>query len=107
VVKPVDGYGGLGVMIGPRATELDIARMRALISEQPERWIAQETVMLSTHPTFDGGRLRPRHVDLRVFVYYGAQPVVAPAALTRVAPRGSLVVNSSRGGGGKDTWLSR
>jgi carboxylate-amine ligase len=107
VVKPVDGYGGLGVMIGPRATELEIATMRGLISEQPERWIAQETVMLSTHPTFDGGRLRPRHVDLRVFVYYGAQPVVAPAALTRVAPRGSLVVNSSRGGGGKDTWLSR
>lgn len=107
VVKPVDGYGGLGVMIGPRATERDISRMRALISEQPERWIAQETVMLSTHPTFDGGRLRPRHVDLRVFVYYGAQPVVAPAALTRVAPEGSLVVNSSRGGGGKDTWLAR
>jgi carboxylate-amine ligase len=107
VVKPVDGYGGLGVMIGPRATEADITRMRALISEQPERWIAQETVMLSTHPTFDGRRLRPRHVDLRVFVYYGAQPVVAPAALTRVAPQGSLVVNSSRGGGGKDTWLSR
>ena len=107
VVKPVDGYGGLGVMVGPRATEAEIARTRGLILEQPERWIAQETVMLSTHPTFDGERLRPRHVDLRVFVYYGAQPMVAPAALTRVAPQGSLVVNSSRGGGGKDTWLSR
>jgi carboxylate-amine ligase len=107
VVKPVDGYGGLGVMIGPRATEDELDKMRGLIGEQPERWIAQETVMLSTHPTFDGGRLRPRHVDLRVFVYYGAQPMVAPAALTRVAPQGSLVVNSSRGGGGKDTWLPR
>jgi len=106
VVKPVDGYGGIGVVVGPRATEAELERVRAHISEQPERWIAQETVMLSTHPTFDSGRLRPRHVDLRVFVYYGAQPMVAPAALTRVAPAGSLVVNSSRGGGGKDTWLS-
>jgi carboxylate-amine ligase len=107
VVKPVDGYGGLGVVVGPRATEEELAKTRTLIAEQPERWIAQETVMLSTHPTFTGTRLRPRHVDLRVFVYYGAEPVVVPAALTRVAPAGSLVVNSSRGGGGKDTWLSR
>jgi glutamate---cysteine ligase / carboxylate-amine ligase len=107
VVKPVDGYGGLGVVVGPRATEDELAKTRTLIAEQPERWIAQETVMLSTHPTFTGTRLRPRHVDLRVFVYYGAEPVVVPAALTRVAPAGSLVVNSSRGGGGKDTWLSR
>jgi carboxylate-amine ligase len=107
VVKPVDGYGGLGVVVGPRASDEELASTRALIEEQPERWIAQETVMLSTHPTFTGNRLRPRHVDLRVFVYYGAQPVVVPAALTRVAPAGSLVVNSSRGGGGKDTWLSR
>jgi glutamate---cysteine ligase / carboxylate-amine ligase len=107
VVKPVDGYGGLGVVVGPRASDEELAKVRSLISEQPERWIAQETVMLSTHPTFDGNRLRPRHVDLRVFVYYGAEPVVVPAALTRVAPQGSLVVNSSRGGGGKDTWLLR
>jgi carboxylate-amine ligase len=107
VVKPVDGYGGLGVVVGPRATDEELAQARQFISEQPERWIAQETVMLSTHPTFTGHRLRPRHVDLRVFVYYGAQPVVVPAALTRVAPQGSLVVNSSRGGGGKDTWLMR
>ena len=95
------------VTAGSRATERELARVRALISDQPDRWIAQETVMLSTHPTFDNGRLRPRHVDLRVLVYYGGQPVVVPAALTRVAPTGSLVVNSSRGGGGKDTWLSR
>jgi len=106
VVKPVDGYGGLGVVVGPRATDEELAGARALIAEHPDRWIAQETVMLSTHPTFSGQRLSPRHVDLRVFVYYGAQPMVAPAALTRVAPAGSLVVNSSRGGGGKDTWLS-
>jgi glutamate---cysteine ligase / carboxylate-amine ligase len=107
VVKPVGGYGGLGVVVGPRASEEELGRARSLIMEQPDRWIAQETVMLSTHPTFAGSRLYPRHVDLRAFVYYGAQPVVVPAALTRVAPLGSLVVNSSRGGGGKDTWLLR
>jgi carboxylate-amine ligase len=107
VVKPVDGYGGLGVVVGPRASDEELSTVRQLIAEQPNRWIAQETVMLSTHPTFTGTRLRPRHVDLRVFVYYGAEPVVVPAALTRVAPQGSLVVNSSRGGGGKDTWLTR
>jgi carboxylate-amine ligase len=105
VLKPVDGYGGLGVMIGPRASEEELFRARALLMQRPQRWIAQETVTFSTHPTLAGGRLRPQHVDLRVFVYYGAQPVVVPAALTRVAPPGSLVVNSSRGGGAKDTWL--
>ena len=109
VVKPVDGYGGMGVVIGPQATDEELAEARALITEQPARWIAQETVRLSTHPTFDerARSFRPRHVDLRVFVYYGAHPVVVPAALTRVAPAGSMVVNSSRGGGAKDTWLLR
>jgi glutamate---cysteine ligase / carboxylate-amine ligase len=105
VLKPVDGYGGLGVMIGPRASEEELFRARALLIARPQRWIAQETVTFSTHPTLAGTRLRPQHVDLRVFVYYGEQPVVVPAALTRVAPPGSLVVNSSRGGGAKDTWL--
>jgi carboxylate-amine ligase len=107
VVKPVDGYGGFGVVIGPRATDEELAEARSLIDEQPARWIAQETVSLSTHPTFDSGKFRARHVDLRVFVYYGKSPVVVPAALTRVAPAGSMVVNSSRGGGAKDTWLLR
>jgi glutamate---cysteine ligase / carboxylate-amine ligase len=107
VVKPVDGYGGLGVVIGPRASDEELAEARALIEQQPSRWIAQDLVAISTHPTFARGKLRPRHVDLRVFVYYGADPVVVPAALTRVAPAGSLVVNSSRGGGAKDTWLLR
>jgi carboxylate-amine ligase len=105
VLKPVDGYGGLGVLIGPHASDAELGRARSLIEQQPERWIAQETVQLSTHPTLSGSRLRPRHVDLRVFVYHGVEPVVVPAALTRVAPPGSLVVNSSRGGGTKDTWL--
>lgn len=107
VVKPVDGYGGLGVVVGPHATEAELEQARELIVQQPSRWIAQRTISLSTHPTLDVGRLTPRHVDLRVFVYFGAEPVVVPAALTRVAGRGSLVVNSSRGGGAKDTWLLR
>ncbi|MEY2936110.1 MAG: hypothetical protein RL033_6859, partial [Pseudomonadota bacterium] len=105
VVKPVDGYGGLGVLIGPDASEEELRHMRQLISTQPQRWIAQETIALSTHPTLSGSRLAPRHVDLRVFVFHGKEPIVAPAALTRVAPRGSRIVNSSRGGGCKDTWL--
>jgi carboxylate-amine ligase len=107
VVKPVDGYGGLGVVVGPRASDEELASARELIEQQPSRWIAQETVSLSTHPTFSEGRFEPRHVDLRVFVYYGKDPLVVPAALTRVAAAGSLIVNSSRGGGAKDTWLLR
>jgi carboxylate-amine ligase len=107
VVKPVDGYGGLGVVIGPQASSEELSRARALILQQPSRWIAQETVTLSTHPTLERSKLRPHHIDLRVFVYYGKEPVVVPAALTRVAPAGSLIVNSSRGGGAKDTWLLR
>jgi len=107
VVKPVDGYGGFGVMIGPHASRDELDEARGLISQQPARWIAQETVTLSTHPTLERNKLRPRHIDLRVFVYYGEEPVVVPAALTRVAPSGSLIVNSSRGGGAKDTWLLR
>ncbi|MFG1925600.1 glutamate--cysteine ligase [Cryptosporangium sp. NPDC048952] len=105
VVKPVDGYGGEGVLIGPRATEEELDAVRRQIKAAPHRWIAQETMHLSTHPVFDGNRLTPRHVDLRAFVFMGETPTVAPAALTRVAPEGSLVVNSSRGGGAKDTWI--
>lgn len=107
VVKPVDGYGGLGVVVGPRASERELSEARELIEQQPARWIAQRTISLSTHPTLEQGHLEPRHVDLRVFVYYGKEPIVVPAALTRVAASGSMVVNSSRGGGAKDTWLLR
>ena len=107
VVKPVDGYGGLGVVVGPRASDAELAEARELIEQQPSRWIAQQTISLSTHPTFSEGRFEPRHIDLRVFVYYGKEPLVVPAALTRVAGSGSLIVNSSRGGGAKDTWLLR
>jgi len=105
VLKPVDGYGGEGVLIGPFATDQELAATRRQILTAPHRWIAQETVSLSTLPIFDGERLVPRHVDLRAFVFHGDELKVAPAALTRVAPAGSMVVNSSRGGGSKDTWL--
>jgi carboxylate-amine ligase len=105
VLKPVDGYGGEGVLIGPLASDHELAATRRQILTAPHRWIAQEMVALSTQPCFDGERLSPRHVDLRAFVFHGDTLQVAPAALTRVAPAGSMVVNSSRGGGSKDTWL--
>jgi carboxylate-amine ligase len=105
VVKPVDGYGGEGVLVGPVATDEELAAARRHVLAAPHRWIAQETIGLSTCPVFDGVRLSPRHVDLRAFVFLGDRPRVAPAALTRVAPAGSMVVNSSRGGGSKDSWL--
>jgi glutamate---cysteine ligase / carboxylate-amine ligase len=105
VLKPVDGYGGKGVVIGPDSSAAELAEIRAVIQANPDQWIAQETVELSTHPVFVGGRLEPRAVDLRAFVVQGEKPVVLPMALTRVAPAGSRIVNSSRGGGSKDTWL--
>jgi carboxylate-amine ligase len=105
VCKPVDGYGGDRIVIGPHASPEDLAAVRRQILTAPHRWVAQEVVALSTHPVFDGHQLAPRHVDLRAFVFSGSEAVVAPAALTRVAPAGSMIVNSSRGGGSKDTWL--
>jgi carboxylate-amine ligase len=109
VTKPVDGHGGLGVLIGPDAAASAVAQRRAEIIANPAGWVAQEVVALSSHPTLDGGLLQPRHVDLRAFVYVrGTGPDdcrLAGLALTRMAPEGSLVVNSSRGGGAKDTWI--
>ncbi len=105
VAKPVDGYGGQGVVIGPDASKAELAEVRERIAAEPDRWILQETVNLSTHPTLADGRLEPRAVDLRAFVCVNHEPVVVPIALTRVAPRDSKIVNSSQGGGSKDTWL--
>ncbi|MHA3704847.1 glutamate--cysteine ligase [Jatrophihabitans sp. YIM 134969] len=109
VTKPVDGHGGKGVLIGPQAGPRELARRREEILADPGRWIGQELVSLSTHPTFTGDKLEPRHVDLRVFAFvHGTGPddvVVADTGLTRTAPAGSMVVNSSRGGGAKDTWI--
>ncbi|CAA9288853.1 MAG: Protein containing domains DUF404, DUF407 [uncultured Friedmanniella sp.] len=109
VTKPVDGHGGLGVLIGPDANASSVAERRAEIVANPAGWVAQEVVALSSHPTLDQGSLEPRHVDLRAFVYVTGtgpgQQRLAGLALTRMAPEGSLVVNSSRGGGAKDTWI--
>jgi carboxylate-amine ligase len=109
VTKPVDGHGGIGVLIGPDASAAEVAARRMAIAANPAGWVAQEVVALSSHPTLSGTSLQPRHVDLRAFVYLrGAEPedcTLADLALTRVAPAGSLVVNSSRGGGAKDTWI--
>jgi glutamate---cysteine ligase / carboxylate-amine ligase len=112
VLKPVDGYGGHGIVIGPHADRAELAQVGAAIRAQPAAWVAQDLVQLSTHPTFAGGKLEPRAVDLRAFVFqsrWGGQTAVdvAPAALSRMAPAGSMIVNSSRGGGAKDTWVLR
>jgi carboxylate-amine ligase len=107
VLKPVDGYGGHGVVIGPDADRAELAELASTVAAHPEQWVAQDLVSLSTHPTFAGTSLEPRAVDLRAFVLLGERAEVAPAALTRVASRGSMIVNSSRGGGAKDTWILR
>ena len=107
VVKPVDGSGGKGIVIGPAASaaELDALRQRVLLD--PRGWIAQPLVQLSTVPTLIGTGLEPRHVDLRPFAVNSGDDIwVLPGGLTRVAlPKGELVVNSSQGGGSKDTWV--
>ena len=109
VTKPVDGHGGIGVLIGPDSSAAEVAERRSAIAADPGGWVAQEVVALSSHPTLSGTRLQPRHVDLRAFVYLRGTEIedctLADLALTRVAPAGSLVVNSSRGGGAKDTWI--
>jgi glutamate---cysteine ligase / carboxylate-amine ligase len=112
VLKPVDGYGGQGIVIGPHADRAELAELAEKIQADPAGWVAQDLVHLSTHPTFANGRLEPRAVDLRAFVLQSrlgdhTTVDVAPAALSRVAPVGSMIVNSSRGGGAKDTWVLR
>jgi carboxylate-amine ligase len=107
VVKPRDGHGGRGVLIGPRASARELGRAREEILRAPGDWIAQEVVLLSTAPTIVEGDVVPRHVDLRAFVFFdGVEATAVPGGLTRVAfHEGSLVVNSSRDGGAKDTWV--
>jgi uncharacterized circularly permuted ATP-grasp superfamily protein len=107
VVKPVDSSGGKGIVIGPRATEAELDALRRRVTEDPRGWIAQPVVQLSTVPTLIEDGLKPRHVDLRPFAVNNGEDVwVLPGGLTRVAlPEGELVVNSSQGGGSKDTWV--
>jgi uncharacterized circularly permuted ATP-grasp superfamily protein len=107
VLKPVEGSGGHGLVVGPSATEQELTEVRAAIVASPRSWIAQPVVQLSTSPTLTENGFAPRHIDLRPFAVNDGKDVwVLPGGLTRVAlPEGSLVVNSSRGGGSKDTWV--
>ncbi|HLY34262.1 MAG TPA: circularly permuted type 2 ATP-grasp protein [Jatrophihabitantaceae bacterium] len=107
VVKPVDGAGGKGLVIGPQATHAELDLLRERLVDDPRGWIAQPVVQLSTVPTLVGTGIAPRHVDLRPFAVNDGNDVwVLPGGLTRVAlVEGSLVVNSSQGGGSKDTWV--
>jgi uncharacterized circularly permuted ATP-grasp superfamily protein len=107
VVKPVDGAGGQGIVIGPKADPDTLERTRKAVITDPRGFIAQRPVALSTSPTLAGERMAPRHIDLRPFAVHDGNGVwVLPGGLTRVAlQEGNLIVNSSQGGGSKDTWV--
>ena len=106
VVKETNSAGGYGMMIGPKATKEEHAKFRNLVRDNPTNYIAQPTLSLSTVPSWIDEHMEPRHVDLRPYILYGKDIEVIPGALTRVAlKKGSLVVNSSQGGGSKDTWV--
>ncbi len=106
VVKPVGEAGGYGITIGPRASRAELDECRAKLLADPANYISQPCIDLSVAPTLVNGGVEPRHVDLRPFAITGASTWVLPGGLTRVAlRRGSLVVNSSQGGGSKDTWV--
>jgi uncharacterized circularly permuted ATP-grasp superfamily protein len=107
VVKPVDGAGGAGIVIGPLATAAELAAVRERVVANPRGWMAQRPVALSTSPVLIGEQLAPRHIDLRPFAVNDGDDVwLLPGGLTRVAlPEGELMVNSSQGGGSKDTWV--
>lgn len=106
VVKAVGASGGYGMLVGPHATAAERTAFAVALKADPDNYVGQPTVQISTAPCLIDGRIEPRHVDLRPFVLCGDKTVVTPGALTRVAlKRGSLVVNSSQGGGSKDTWV--
>ena len=106
VVKPVGESGGYGVVIGPNASRQELQKLRAQILADPANFISQPVVQLSVCPTLIGRSIQPRHVDLRPFALTGKSTWVLPGGLTRVALKsGSLIVNSSQGGGSKDTWV--
>ncbi|MEL6983156.1 MAG: circularly permuted type 2 ATP-grasp protein, partial [Actinomycetota bacterium] len=108
VIKPVAESGGYGIVIGPQATDAELAQARVNIEADQRNWVVQELVQLSTLPALDREQelLGPRHLDLRPFILTGERTRVFPGGLTRVAMRrGSMIVNSSQGGGSKDTWV--
>ena len=106
VVKAANESGGYGMLIGPQASRKEIQKFRTLIRANPRNYIAQPTISLSRHPCYCEGKWEGRHVDLRPYILYGEKTYITPGGLTRVAlKKGSLVVNSSQGGGSKDTWV--
>ena len=106
VVKAVGESGGYGMLIGPQSTAAEREEFAGKIKADPRNYIAQPTISFSRAPCLIGDALEPRHVDLRPYVLYGDKVSIVPGGLTRVAlKRGSLVVNSSQGGGSKDTWV--
>ena len=106
VVKEVHGAGGYGMLVGPAATKAEVEDFKQAVKARPDNYIAQPTLSLSTCPTFVDAGIAPRHIDLRPFVLSGTEVQMVPGGLTRVALKeGSLVVNSSQGGGTKDTWV--
>ena len=106
VVKAVGASGGYGMLVGPHASQTEREAFAEALKANPDNYVAQPTIQLSTAPCLVDGKIEPRHVDLRPFILSGEKVVVTPGALTRVAlRRGSLVVNSSQGGGSKDTWV--
>jgi uncharacterized circularly permuted ATP-grasp superfamily protein len=106
VVKAANESGGYGMLMGPKASKEEIEEFRRRIEAEPRNYIAQPMISLSQHPTYCDGKFEGRHIDLRPFILYGEKTVIVPGGLTRVALRkGSLVVNSSQGGGSKDTWV--
>ena len=106
VVKEVHGSGGYGMLVGPKATKDEREKFAQKLKAMPEKFIAQPTLALSTVPIYVNEGIAPRHVDLRPFVLVGSKITIVPGGLTRVALKeGSLVVNSSQGGGTKDTWV--
>jgi uncharacterized circularly permuted ATP-grasp superfamily protein len=106
VVKPANESGGYGVFIGPMSSATEREEVRARVEADPRNYVGQPTLRLSTAPTLCDGVVAPRHLDLRPFILSGERPYVTQGGLTRVALReGSLVVNSSQGGGSKDTWI--
>jgi uncharacterized circularly permuted ATP-grasp superfamily protein len=108
VVKAVGESGGYGMLIGPHSTAAEREKFRRLIESEPRNYIAQPTLALSRAPCFVDGEIGARHIDLRPYMLYGENVTLVPGGLTRVALRnGSLVVNSSQGGGSKDTWVLR
>ena len=106
MVKPANESGGYGIVIGNRATDAQLEAVASAINEDPRNWVAQPIIQLSTAPTLCEEGVEPRHVDLRPFILTGATSYVTAGGLTRVAlVKDSLIVNSSQGGGSKDTWI--